>query len=108
MISERQRIAERFRSEGQGQASRIKGEKVRELLNIQSDAYRQVQEIKGKADATATNIYADAYDRSADTRSFYAFLKSMESYKTTLGKKNTLIMSTEADYYRYLKRSDGK
>jgi modulator of FtsH protease HflC len=108
MISERQRIAERFRSEGQGEASRIKGEKVRELLNIRSKAYREVQEIKGKADASATNIYAGAYDRSLETRSFYAFLKSMESYKTTLGKKNTLIMSTEADYYRYLKRSDGK
>jgi len=108
MISERQRVAERFRSEGQGEASRIRGEKVRELLNIQSGAYRQVQEIKGNSDAEATNIYAVAYNRSADTRSFYAFLKSMDSYKTTLGSKSTIIMSTDSDYYRYLKRSDGR
>ncbi len=108
MISERQRVAERFRSEGLGEASRIRGEKVRELLNIKSEAYRKVQEIKGTADATATNIYAAAYNRSAETRSFYEFLKSMDSYKTTLGQQNTIIMSTESDYYRYLKRSDGK
>lgn len=108
MISERQRVAERFRSEGLGEASEIRGSKVRELLNIKSDAYRKVQEIKGNADAEATNIYAAAYNRSADTRSFYAFLKSMDSYKTTLGSKSTIIMSTESDYYRYLKRSDGR
>ena len=106
MVSERQRIADRFKSEGQGQAFRIRGEKERDLLQIQSEAYKQVQEIKGNADAEATNIYAAAYNRSVDSRSFYAFLKTMEAYRTTLDEKSTLVLSTDADIYKYLK-TDG-
>ena len=108
MVSERQRIADRFRSEGQGQAFRIRGEKDRELLRITSEAYRKAQEIKGTADAEATKIYAAAYDRSADTRSFYEFIKTMESYKTSLDKESTLVLSTEGDFYRFLKGSSGQ
>ncbi|MBU2502192.1 protease modulator HflC [bacterium] len=108
MISERQRIADRFRSEGQGEAFRIIGEKDRELLRIRSEAYRRSQEIKGHADAEATNIYAEAYNRSADTRSFYEFLKTMDSYKQTLDKESTLVLTTDGDFYRFLKRSDGR
>ena len=108
MIAERQRIADRFRSEGQGEAFRIIGEKDRELLRITSEAYRKAQEIKGKADAEATRIYAAAYDRSVDTRSFYEFLKTMESYKTTLDKESSLVLSTDGDFYRFLKGSTGK
>lgn len=108
MISERQRIAERFRSEGQGEAYRIRGTKDRELLRITSEAYRKAQEIKGNADAEATRIYAAAYDRSADTRSFYEFIKTMESYKTTLDKESSLILSTDGDFYRFLKGSSGE
>ena len=108
MISERQRIAERFRSVGQGEAFRIRGTKDRELLKIRSEAYRKAQEIKGQADADATRIYAEAYNRSAQTRSFYEFLKTMESYKTTLDKESTLVPTTEGDFYRFLKRSKGQ
>ncbi|PIV82075.1 protease modulator HflC [bacterium CG17_big_fil_post_rev_8_21_14_2_50_64_8] len=108
MISERQRIAERFRSVGQGEAFRIRGTKDRELLKIRSEAYRKAQEIKGQADADATRIYAEAYNRSAQTRSFYEFLKTMESYKTTLDKESTLVLTTEGDFYRFLKRSKGQ
>lgn len=108
MISERQRIAERFRSVGQGEAFRIRGTKDRELLKIRSEAYRKAQSIKGDADAQATGIYAAAYDRSADSRSFYEFLKTMESYKTTLDKESTLVLTTEGDFYRFLKRSGGR
>ncbi|MBU8870355.1 MAG: protease modulator HflC [Gemmatimonadales bacterium] len=106
MVSERQRIADRFRSEGQGEAFRIRGEKDRELLKITSEAYRKAQEIKGTADAEATRIYAKAYNRSADTRSFYEFLKTMESYKVTLDKESSLVLSTEGDFYRFLKESN--
>ncbi|MBE0565983.1 MAG: protease modulator HflC [Krumholzibacteria bacterium] len=103
MVAERERIADRFRSEGQGEAFRIRGEKDRDLLRISSEAYRTAQEIKGKADAEATRIYAAAYDRSADTRSFYEFIKTMETYRTVLDGQSTLVLSTDADIYHYLK-----
>jgi membrane protease subunit HflC len=106
MISERQRIADRFRSEGQGEAFRIRGEKDRELLRIHSEAYKEAQEIKGNADAEATKIYAGAYNRSEDTRSFYEFLKTMEAFKTTLDKESLLVLSTDSDFYRFLKTSE--
>jgi len=105
MIAERRRIADRFRSEGEGEASRIRGEKERELLRIQSGAYRQAEEIKGDADAEATRIYADAFDRSPASRDFYEFLRTMESYPESLDPGSQLILSTDADYYKYLKNS---
>ena len=106
MIAERQRIADRFRSEGQGEAFRIRGEKDRELLRIGSEAYRKAQGIKGAADAEATDIYAAAYNRSADTQSFYEFLKTMESYKQIIDSGSSLVLSTDTDIYRFLKGSD--
>ncbi len=108
MISERQRIADRFRSEGQGEAFRIRGEKDRELLRIGSEAYRKAQEIKGTADAEATNIYASAYNKSPDSRNFYEFMMTMKAYKTTLDKESSLVLSTDSDFYRYLKAGDGE
>jgi membrane protease subunit HflC len=107
MIAERNRIADRFRSEGQGEASRIRGEKDRELLRIQSEAYRQAQEIKGKADAKATAIYASAYDRSPDTRSLFEFTQTMKSYETTIDPKSLLVLSTKGEFYRFLKDANG-
>lgn len=107
MTAERQRIADRFRSEGEGEAFRIRGEKDRELLRVRSEAYRTAQEIKGKADAQATNIYSRAYNRSAETRSFYSFMQTMESYKRSLDKSSSLVLSTDSDFYRYLKNSAG-
>ena len=108
MIAERQRIADRFRSEGQGEASRILGEKDRELARITSEPYRKAQEIKGAADARATAIYAGAYNKSADTRSFYEFLKTMQAYATTMDSTSTMVMSTDGDFYRFLKSGSGK
>ncbi len=108
MIAERRRIADRFRSEGEGEASRIRGEKDRELARIQSEAYRTAQEIKGKADAQATTIYATAYDQSADSRRFFEFLKTMESYAATVDKESALILSTKGEFYRFLKKSESE
>ena len=99
MIAERQRIAERYRSEGQGEAARIGGEKDRELQRIQSEAYRQAQENRGIADAEATRIYAEAYNRDA---AFYAFMKSMETIEKSIDPNTMLIMSTEGELFRYL------
>lgn len=108
MIAERQRIAERFRSEGEGQALRIRGEKERDLKRIQSEAYRQAQEIRGLADATATKTYADAYNRNADSRTFYSFLKTMETYRNTIDKESWLLLSTDGEFYKMLKQSSAR
>ncbi|MCA9731540.1 protease modulator HflC [candidate division KSB1 bacterium] len=108
MISERERIADKFRSEGQGEASKIQGDKERDLRSIRSEAYRQALEIKGNADGTATKIYAAAYNSSADARDFYEFLKTMETYRNTLSKEDWIIMSMDNNFYKYLKRPDAK
>ncbi len=102
MIAERTRIADRFRSEGQGEALRIRGEKSRELARIGSTARRRAEEIRGEADAAATRIYAEAYDRSPATREFYTFLKTMESFDAALDDKTTLLLSSDSNFYRYL------
>jgi membrane protease subunit HflC len=103
MIAERRRIADRYRSEGEGSASRIRGERVRELKRIRSTAYREAREIRGRADAGATEIYAAAYNRSEDSREFYQFLKTMEIYRTTVDAETQLILSTDGEFYRFLK-----
>jgi|Deesub1362B_J571_1020462.scaffolds.fasta_scaffold00010_55 membrane protease subunit HflC len=108
MISERKRIADKFRSEGQGEASKILGNKERELKKIQSRAYRTAQEIMGKADAEATAIYAQAYNQSLESRKFYTFLKTMETYRTTFSEKDWLILSTKGDFFIYLKKQAGR
>ena len=104
MIAERKRIAERFRSEGRGKAAEILGKKERELRKIRSEAYMVAQKIMGKADAEATNIYARAYNQSKAARDFYQFLKTMEVYKKTLSDKDWLIISTEGDLFKFLRR----
>jgi membrane protease subunit HflC len=105
MIAERQRIADRFRSEGQGEASRILGERERELKRIQSEAYREARGIIGRADAEATQIFARAYNQSADSRSFYEFLKTMETFSSTVDTDTWLLLSTDGEFYKYLKSS---
>lgn len=103
MISERRQIAERFLSEGNGEAARIRGNRVRDLNKIQSEAYRQVEEIRGIADAKATEIYAGAYNRSPAAVEFYEFTRTMEAYKTVIAADTTLMMSTESDLFKFLK-----
>src|SRR3989440_4467748 len=108
MISERRQIAQRFRSEGEGEAARIAGQKERDLNEIQSTAYRRVQEIRGESDAKATEIYARAYTQNPQAAEFYGFLKSMETYRKVLTKDSTLILSTDSDLFNLLKRSGAK
>ena len=108
MISERQRVAERYRSEGQGEASIILGDRERDLKKIQSEAYRTAQEIIGKADAEAAAIYAKAYNQSQESREFYQFIKTMETYKTALSEKDWLILSTQGDFFKFLEKQSGQ
>jgi membrane protease subunit HflC len=102
MIAERNRIAERYRSEGEGEAARIRGERERELARIQSEAYRTAEELRGEADAQATQTYAEAYNRDA---SFYAFMKRLETLEQTADANSTLILTTDADLLEYLKQT---
>lgn len=106
MISERNRIADKFRSEGQGEASRINGEKERELLRIQSEAFREAETIRGRADAEAAAIYNAAYNRNSAARDLYSFIKSMEAYTNTIDSETSLIISTNSEFYKYLNSID--
>lgn len=107
MISERQQIAERFRSEGAGEAARILGNKEKDLQKIESEAYKQIQKIQGDADARATEIYALAYNQSQQSVDFYEFVKTLETYEEVIESDTTMILSTDSDLYRYLKHSTG-
>jgi membrane protease subunit HflC len=105
MVSERKRIAERSRSEGQGRAAEIRGQKERDMLSASSAGYKSAQEIKGAADAKATTIYASAYGRDPD---LYQFLKSMETLNASLDEKTWLILSTDSELLKYLKSAGGR
>ncbi len=102
MISERQQIASRFRSEGEGEAAKILGAKERDLSEIASVSYRSVQEIRGAADATATDIYARAYGQTPEARELYSFLETMRTYRDILDERTTLLLSTDSELFRYL------
>jgi modulator of FtsH protease HflC len=103
MISERRQIAERYLSEGNGEAARIRGNRVRDLSKIESEAYRQVEEVRGAADAKATEIYASAYNQSREAVAFYEFTRTMASYKSTIANNTTLVLSTDSDLFKFLR-----
>ena len=103
MISERDQIAERFRSEGAGEAARINGNKERELQKIVSEAYRTIQTIQGDADAEATDIYARSYNQSPAAADLYMFTKTLETYRSVIDSDTTLILSTDSDLMSLLK-----
>ncbi|MDQ3622892.1 MAG: protease modulator HflC [Verrucomicrobiota bacterium] len=103
MVSERQQIASRFRSEGEGEAAKILGNQQRDMQQIESEAYRDVQKLRGDADAKASEIYAQAYNQGKEATEFYQFLRTMETYQKILGSGDTLILSTDSELFRYLK-----
>jgi membrane protease subunit HflC len=100
MIAERNQIAEKFRSEGKGEAQKILGEKERDLQEIQSEAFKRAQKIKGAADAEATILYAEAYGKDPE---FYSFVQTLEIYREVLDKNSSLILSTDSEFLKYLK-----
>lgn len=108
MISERLQIAQRFRSEGEGESARIAGQRDRDINEINSTAYRQVQQIRGEADAKATEIYARAYNQSPQAAEFYAFLKTLDAYHKIFTKDSTLVLSTDSDLFSLLKHTKTK
>ncbi|MBI5063035.1 MAG: protease modulator HflC [Desulfatitalea sp.] len=104
MIAERKQIAEKFRSEGLGEAQKIRGDKERDLKQIESEAYRKAQEVKGKADAEATRLYAEAFGADPE---FYSFTRTLEIYGESLDKESSLVLSTDSDVFRYFKEYSG-
>ncbi|MDY7039038.1 MAG: protease modulator HflC [Thermodesulfobacteriota bacterium] len=100
MIAERKQIAEKFRSEGIGEAYKIEGKREKELKRITSEAYKKAQEIIGRADAEATMIYAKAFGRDPD---FYSFIQTLDIYKESLDKDSSLILSTDSEFLKYFK-----
>ena len=104
MIAERKQIAEKFRAEGKGEARKIEGDVEREMKRITSEAYKTAQEIKGKAEAEATKIYALAYGKDPD---FYTFINTLDIYKTTFDKDTTLVLSTNSEFFKYMKDYSG-
>jgi len=108
MISERLQIAQRYRSEGEGEAARINGNRERDINQIQSTAYMRAQELRGEADAKATEIYAKAYTQKPDAPEFYKFLKSMETYRKVINGDASIVLSTNSELYGLLKRGEPK
>jgi membrane protease subunit HflC len=108
MISERQQIASRFRSEGEGEAAKIMGDRERDLSVIESEAYKTVQEVRGEADAKATTVYAAAYSKSAEARDLYAFIKTMETYKKVVSENDTLVLSSDTELFHFLDSSKSR
>ncbi len=106
MISERKQIADRFRSEGEGEAAKILGNMEKDLREIESAAYKEVETIKGVADAKATEIYAAAFNKSPEAAAFFEFTRTMELYGDILGGDSTVILSTDSDLFQYLKRAE--
>ncbi|MDB6069469.1 MAG: HflC protein, partial [Verrucomicrobiales bacterium] len=103
MISEREQIAARFRSEGEGESARIQGQRELELNKITSEAYRKVQEISGAAEAKASAIYSEAYNSSPQAAEFYTFQKSLDTYTKTAATDTTVVFSTGSDLFRLFK-----
>ena len=104
MISERQRIAARFRSIGDGESAKIRGEKEKEIDSLRSDAYRRAQEVIGKADAEAAGIYATSYGQAPE---FYTFIQTLAAYRKTMKNNSSLLLTTDSDFYRYLNQASG-
>jgi modulator of FtsH protease HflC len=107
MISERQQIASRFRSEGEGEAAKILGDRERDLSVIESEAYKTVQQMRGEADARATSIYAGAYSTTPEARNLYAFIKTMDTYKKVISENDTLVLSSGSELFRFLSDASG-
>lgn len=105
MITERNKIAEKYRSQGRGLSASIAGEMERDLRIIRSEAGRKAREVEGEADAVAARIYARAYDVDAE---FYSFYQTLESYRTAIGKGVRPIMRLDSEYFTYLQNRGGR
>lgn len=105
MREERSRVAAELRAEGAENAERIKAEADRERTILLAEAYRDAEILRGDGDAAATGIYANAYDRNPE---FYAFSRSIEAYKNSLGSDgDLLVLGPDSEFLRYLNQPKG-
>ena len=105
MIQDRRSIANAYRSEGEGESARIRGDKARELKTIESNAFKEAEKIRGEADAKATDIYAEAYNRDAG---FYKLVRSLESYGKTIDEESWVVLSSDSDYFKTFVDSEAR
>jgi membrane protease subunit HflC len=99
MKTERERLARRNRAEGEERARRIRAEADRDARIVVANAKRDAEIARGEGDAEATRIYAEAYANDAD---FYAFVRSLEAYRKTIGEETTLVLSPDSEFFRFL------
>ncbi len=102
MKAERQRIAKQYRSQGEEAAKEIRAEADKKRKILLAGAYKQSEIIRGKADAKITRIYAQAYNK--DTK-FYAFTRSLQAYRDSIGKGTKLVISPESEFFRFFEHS---
>ncbi len=103
MRAERQRIVKQYRAEGESEALKIRAEADKEKTRILAEAYREAEIKRGEGEAKAGRVYAKAH--SADPE-FYRFLRTLDSYKTVLGDKTTVVLSSDSQLLRLLTDGD--
>ena len=105
MESERKRVANELRSTGAAESEKIRADADRQREVILADAYKQAQKTKGDGDAKAAAIYAAAYGQNPE---FYAFYRSLETYKATFKSKgDVMVLDPSSEFFQYLKQSGG-
>jgi membrane protease subunit HflC len=98
MITERERVAKLYRSEGEKKARKIRAAAEREQIEILAEANKKAEEIMGQGDKIAIKTYADTYSKDPE---FYAFYRSLEAYKKSLNKNVTLYLTPESSFLNY-------
>lgn len=99
MRAERQRIAKKYRSEGEEEAVKIKATTDKERTILLAESYRQAEILKGKGDAEAIKVYAEAFEKDPE---FYAFVRTLQAYEKSLGKDTTIVLPVDSEFFRYL------
>jgi len=99
MDAERKRQANKFRSEGEEEAQKIRATTDRDKTIILADAYKQAERIRGEGDAKAVEVYADAY--SADPK-FYEFVRTLDAYKKIIDDKTMLVLPSDSRLFKLL------
>jgi len=98
MKAERQRIAKKYRSEGEEESVKIKAQTDKDKTILLADSYMQAEKTKGEGDAEALRIYAQAYEKDPE---FYSFVRTLEAYVNSLGKGTTLVLPGDSEFFQY-------
>ncbi len=103
MRTDRERMARKYRAEGEEQARKIRAAADRNSKVIVATARGKAHVIRGEGDAESTRIYAAAYGKAPE---FYAFVRSLEAYRNTIGEGTTLILSPDSEFFQFFTGSD--